>query len=137
MSAPASRQSVPATLDAWRQVTARRGFEGRVPLASLPRLASLLDASRLVAVGEGLCPACGALPVSGMVVDWPRAHGLRYLFCSVCGIKSFYVPRSHPDGYSINFRCLDKSDFSWISTTEFDGREWENNAGTLAPLGDA
>jgi FdhE protein len=49
------------------------------------RLASLLDASRLVPVGEGLCPACGALPVSGMVVDWPRAHGLRYLFCSICG----------------------------------------------------
>ena len=48
------------------------------------RLASLLDAGQLVAVGEGLCPACGALPVSGMVVDWPRAHGLRYLFCSVC-----------------------------------------------------
>ena len=44
MSAPASRQSVPETLDAWRQVTARRGFEGRVPLASLRRLASLLDA---------------------------------------------------------------------------------------------
>ena len=49
------------------------------------RLASLLDASRLVPIGEGLCPACGALPVSGMVVDWPRAHDLRYLFCSVCG----------------------------------------------------
>ncbi|WP_133498333.1 YceD family protein [Cognatilysobacter terrigena] len=44
MSAPASRQSVPETLDAWRQVTARRGFEGRVPLASLQRLASLLEA---------------------------------------------------------------------------------------------
>lgn len=43
MSAEASRQSVPETLDAWRQVTARRGFEGRVPLASLPRLASLLE----------------------------------------------------------------------------------------------
>lgn len=42
MSAESSRQSVPETLDAWRQVTARRGFEGRVPLASFPRLAGLL-----------------------------------------------------------------------------------------------
>ncbi len=42
MSAEASRQSVPETLDAWRQVTARRGLEGRVPLASLKRLSSLL-----------------------------------------------------------------------------------------------
>src|SRR5579885_3747939 len=31
----------------------------------------------------------------------------KHLFCSVCGIKSFYVPRSHPDGFSVNARCLD------------------------------
>jgi hypothetical protein len=31
----------------------------------------------------------------------------KHLFCSVCGIKSFYVPRSHPNGYSVNARCLD------------------------------
>ena len=43
MSAETSRPSVPETLDAWRQVTARRGFEGRVPLASLERLAGLLN----------------------------------------------------------------------------------------------
>lgn len=42
MSAESSRQSVPETLDAWRQVTARRGYEGRVPLRSLRRLADLL-----------------------------------------------------------------------------------------------
>ncbi|HEY4123873.1 MAG TPA: GFA family protein [Rhizomicrobium sp.] len=61
----------------------------------------------------------------------------KHMFCSVCGIKSFYIPRSHPDGYSVNFRCLEKSNYSWISTTEFDGREWEKNAGDLAPLEDA
>lgn len=60
----------------------------------------------------------------------------KHLFCSICGIKSFYIPRSHPDGYSVNFRCLDKSDFHSIITTEFDGRQWEDNAGTLAPLED-
>lgn len=42
MSTESTRQSVPETLDAWRQVTARRGFEGRVRLASLERLADLL-----------------------------------------------------------------------------------------------
>ena len=56
------------------------------------------------------------------------------MFCSVCGIKSFYVPRSHPDGYSVNFRCLDNFDFHSVITTEFDGRLWEQNAGNLAPL---
>ena len=57
-----------------------------------------------------------------------------HLFCSVCGIKSFYVPRSHPDGYSVNFRCLNADDFKSILTTEFDGKNWEENAGSLAPL---
>lgn len=42
MSAESSRQSVPETLDAWRQVTARRGYEGRVPMTSLQRLSGLL-----------------------------------------------------------------------------------------------
>jgi hypothetical protein len=31
----------------------------------------------------------------------------KHLFCRVCGIKSFYVPRSHPDSYSVNARCID------------------------------
>jgi hypothetical protein len=58
----------------------------------------------------------------------------KHLFCGVCGIKSFYVPRSHPDGYSVNFRCLDAEDFSSVLTTEFDGRNWEQHIGELAPL---
>lgn len=58
----------------------------------------------------------------------------KHLFCSVCGIKSFYVPRSHPDGYSVNFRCLDPGDFTSILTTEFDGKNWEASAGSLEPL---
>ena len=31
----------------------------------------------------------------------------RHFFCKHCGVKSFYVPRSHPHGYSVNARCLD------------------------------
>jgi len=58
----------------------------------------------------------------------------KHMFCSVCGIKSFYVPRSHPDGYSVNFRCLDAKEFASVVTTEFDGSHWEQNAGQFAPL---
>ncbi len=36
-----------------------------------------------------------------------NTHTAKHLFCSVCGIKSFYVPRSHPDGISVNARCID------------------------------
>lgn len=58
----------------------------------------------------------------------------RHTFCSVCGIKSFYVPRSHPDGYSVNFRCLEADQFHSVLTTEFDGRNWEQHIDELAPL---
>jgi hypothetical protein len=59
----------------------------------------------------------------------------KHMFCSACGIKSFYVPRSHPDGFSVNFRCLDDPKaFTSVTTTEFDGLEWEKHAGELAPL---
>ncbi|KGM57535.1 characterized ACR protein [Lysobacter arseniciresistens ZS79] len=45
MSADAPKVPVPEVLDAWRMVAARRGVEGRVPLASLARLRdSLVDA---------------------------------------------------------------------------------------------
>ena len=49
----------------------------------------------------------------------------KHLFCSVCGIKSFYVPRSHPDGFSVNARCLDAGTVEELSITQVNGREWE------------
>ena len=58
----------------------------------------------------------------------------KHLFCSVCGVKSFYVPRSHPDGYSINFRCLNAEEFTSVLTTEFDGKHWEQHIDELPPL---
>src|SRR5277367_3803749 len=58
----------------------------------------------------------------------------KHLFCSVCGIKSFYVPRSHPDGFSVNFRCLDAEEFTSVLTTDFDGKNWEQHSDELPPL---
>lgn len=49
----------------------------------------------------------------------------RHLFCRHCGVKSFYVPRSHPDGYSVNARCLDPSTISSMTIRPFDGRNWD------------
>jgi FdhE protein len=48
------------------------------------RLASRLDASRLVPVGDGACPACGSPPVSSLIVGWHGAHGSRFCVCSLC-----------------------------------------------------
>ena len=49
----------------------------------------------------------------------------KHLFCSVCGIESFYVPRSHPDGFSVNARCLDPGTVEDMTVEPFNGREWE------------
>ena len=54
-----------------------------------------------------------------------NTHTAKHLFCSVCGIKSFYVPRSHPDGISVNARCLDSETIEELTVTSFNGREWE------------
>jgi hypothetical protein len=58
----------------------------------------------------------------------------RHLFCSTCGIKSFYRPRSNPDGWSVNARCLDDPDALDIRIESFDGRNWEAHGADLAHL---
>jgi hypothetical protein len=57
----------------------------------------------------------------------------RHLFCRVCGIKSFYRPRSNPDGYSVNAHCLEPQPRR-VSVAEFDGQNWELHAPGLANL---
>ena len=49
----------------------------------------------------------------------------KHYFCSVCGVKSFYIPRSHPDGVSVNVRCIDSGTIESMSVQPFNGREWE------------
>jgi hypothetical protein len=56
----------------------------------------------------------------------------QHLFCSVCGVKSFYVPRSHPDGYSVNVHCLDGDPLDGVEARAFDGQNWEQSAGDFA-----
>jgi hypothetical protein len=60
----------------------------------------------------------------------------KHHFCKHCGVKSFYVPRSHPDGLSINVNCVDDATIASLQITPFDGRNWEQNVATLSPLSD-
>lgn len=55
----------------------------------------------------------------------------QHRFCKKCGIKSFYIPKSNPDGVDVNLNCLDKlpKDYEIV---EFDGQNWEQNAHKLA-----
>jgi len=51
----------------------------------------------------------------------------KHLFCPVCGVKSFYVPRSHPDGFSVNARCLDPGTVEDMTITQTDGKNWDKH----------
>lgn len=54
-----------------------------------------------------------------------------HLFCGNCGIKSFYQPRSHPDNYSINVRCIDDGTLAITAVRRFDGQHWEDSINRL------
>jgi len=46
-------------------------------------------------------------------------------FCPLCGVASFYVPRSDPDKIDVNVRCLDGVDPARLTRGQYDGRNWE------------
>jgi hypothetical protein len=50
----------------------------------------------------------------------------KHHFCRHCGIHSFYRPRSHPEGYDVNLRCLDGNAIDRFQITPFDGQHWED-----------
>jgi hypothetical protein len=52
----------------------------------------------------------------------------QHFFCSACGVKSFYIPRSHPDGISVNARCIDEGSVESMTIQPFDGRDWEKGS---------
>jgi hypothetical protein len=58
----------------------------------------------------------------------------RHLFCSRCGVKSFYVPRSNPDGYSVNVRCLDGTTIEHIDIEPFDDSDRETSTARIRGL---
>lgn len=51
----------------------------------------------------------------------------KHHFCGTCGIHSFYAPRSHPDGFSVNAFCLDDAPEAWFDIEKFDGQDWERH----------
>ena len=103
------------------------------------RFEALAPAS--VRVSECNCSICGKAGYLHLIVPADRFRLLagsdvltsyafntrtaKHLFCSVCGVKSFYVPRSHPDGFSVNARCIDSGTIETLTVTQLDGRQWE------------
>ncbi|XP_061340379.1 uncharacterized protein LOC133286893 [Gastrolobium bilobum] len=54
-------------------------------------------------------------------------HTAKHPFCKICGITSFFYPRSNPDGVSVTFRCVDPGTLTHIEIRNFDGKNWESS----------
>ena len=57
----------------------------------------------------------------------------RHIFCPICGVQAFYVPRSNPDGYAVTIACLNEADLAMgeiqIRVQKYDGVNWEKAYG--------
>jgi hypothetical protein len=100
-------------LDCNCSMCARTGFLHLIVPASRFRLLS--DAGRLATYAFGTGVA-------------------KHLFCATCGVKSYYVPRSNPDGFSVNVRCLDGYPDLALTVEPFDGRDWDRHGPALRAL---
>lgn len=109
-----------------------------------------VDASADITVQDCNCSLCRATGFLHLIVPLARFRLLsgqeflteytfntgiaKHFFCKVCGIKSFYIPRSNPDGIDVNARCLDPGTVQEMTIEAFDGNNWEANAADLAHL---
>lgn len=109
-----------------------------------------VDAPETLVVQECNCSICSKCGYLHLIVPASRfrllqghqilrtytfgTHRAQHLFCRSCGIKSFYIPRSNPDGYSVNVRCLDPFNIQDIVIEKFDGQNWEQNVHRLTDL---
>lgn len=98
-------------------------------------------APALLEVSECNCSMCGKTGYLHLIVPKSRFRlisgedalttyrfntmAAQHLFCSSCGIKAFYVPRSHLEGFSVNARCLDEGTVTGMTVKQFDGKNWE------------
>lgn len=60
-----------------------------------------------------------------------NTHTAQHTFCSRCGVKPFYRPRSNPQDYSVNVHCLDRWGMEQIEISDFDGQHWEQSIDSL------
>lgn len=106
--------------------------------ADVPRHAEVLDCNCSICAATGfrhlIVPHTNFRLVSGRESLTAYRFGTgaaEHLFCAICGVKSFYQPRSHPDSWSLNLNALDEISALRLTVRSFDGRNWEAARGAL------
>ena len=56
-----------------------------------------------------------------------NTHAAKHTFCKICGVQSFYTPRSNPDGKGVAIHCIDPGTVGNVDITEFNGQQWEES----------
>ena len=100
-----------------------------------------VEAGARIEVAECNCSICDKVGYLHLIVSADRFRLLKgrdeltaytfntgvaqHYFCRHCGVKSFYIPRSHPDGVSVNARCLDDGTVESMTVLPYDGRNWD------------
>ncbi|HEY9874199.1 MAG TPA: GFA family protein [Candidatus Obscuribacterales bacterium] len=82
----------------------------------------------LIVPPENFTLLCGASSLTTYTFNTGTA---KHTFCRICGIHPFYRPRSHPDSFDVNVRCLDGDVVSQFRIIPFDGVNWEQNVDSL------
>lgn len=54
-------------------------------------------------------------------------HTAKHTFCKVCGITSFYIPRSNPDGIAVTVKCVKPGTLDHVEIRTYDGLNWEKS----------
>ena len=106
--------------------------------AEVPREAEILDCNCSICAATGfrhlIVPHGDFALLSGeeTLTGYRFGTGVaNHLFCRVCGVKSFYQPRSHPEAWSVNLNALDDASGLCVTFRSFDGRDWERAAASL------
>ena len=106
--------------------------------AEVPREVEILDCNCSICAATGfrhlMVPHARfrLLSGEGALTSYRFGTGTaNHLFCSICGIKSFYQPRSHPEAWSVNLNALDGASRLVVTVKAFDGRNWERARGTI------
>jgi len=51
----------------------------------------------------------------------------KHMFCSICGVQSFYIPRSNQDGVGVMPHCITSDTVTNIHRIKFNGANWEKS----------